>query len=253
MDAASRTGVDDMREVIEATRFRPDAGSHQGLRHRRSPYAQPQRLQRAAENPRRTAAARQIRLRHDGNPQSSDHRPVALPALRPPPRSGRRTVGAVRPHRRPRKTSPSSPPRWSRSPAPPTALSATGCRCWTRRSRRPMASLGSWQNHPAQVVDMLGLADRRGGIRPDGRGDGRQTRRRPGDNRPRVRAWRRPGHPAARPARSAAHDNSAEIRSRPARKPGTARSRTHPGRGTGRPADRADLVPSLADAAERRW
>ena len=69
----------------------PHAGAHQGLRHRRSPHAEPQRLQRAAEDAGGTAAAREVRVRDDRNPQSADHRAVALPALRPAPGADRRT------------------------------------------------------------------------------------------------------------------------------------------------------------------
>ena len=39
MDAASRTGVDDVREIIEVTRSRPMKIAHQGVHHRRSPHA----------------------------------------------------------------------------------------------------------------------------------------------------------------------------------------------------------------------
>ena len=67
MDAASRTGVDDVREIIEATPLPPDAGAHQGLHHRRSAHAVAQRVQRAAEDAGGTAAAREVRVRHDGD------------------------------------------------------------------------------------------------------------------------------------------------------------------------------------------
>ncbi len=61
-------------------------GAHQGLHHRRSPHALEGRVQRAAEDARRAARARPLHFRDDGNPQSSGHRSVALPALRSAPR-----------------------------------------------------------------------------------------------------------------------------------------------------------------------
>ena len=39
MDAASHTGVDDMREIIERVRYAPVIGALQGLHHRRSAHA----------------------------------------------------------------------------------------------------------------------------------------------------------------------------------------------------------------------
>ena len=38
MDAASNTGIDDVREIIEAVRYRPAQRALQGLYHRRSPH-----------------------------------------------------------------------------------------------------------------------------------------------------------------------------------------------------------------------
>ena len=39
MDAASHTGIDDMREIIENARYRPVSARDQGLYHRRSAHA----------------------------------------------------------------------------------------------------------------------------------------------------------------------------------------------------------------------
>ncbi len=58
-------------------------GALQGLHHRRSPHAVEERLQRAAEDAGRAAAACEVHLRHHRDQQGSGHYPVALPALRP--------------------------------------------------------------------------------------------------------------------------------------------------------------------------
>ena len=48
MDAASRTGIDDIREIIEGVRYAPASGALQGLHHRRSAHAVEAGLQRPA-------------------------------------------------------------------------------------------------------------------------------------------------------------------------------------------------------------
>ena len=111
MDAASRTGVDDVREIIEATALPPDPGALQGLHHRRGAHAVAQRLQRAAEDAGGAAAAREVRVRHHRDAQGAGHRAVALPALRPAAGADRGTGGAFRPHRRRRRRWRSSRPR----------------------------------------------------------------------------------------------------------------------------------------------
>ena len=50
MDAASHTGVDDVREIIEAVRYGRRFGALQDLYHRRSSHALAQRVQRAAQD-----------------------------------------------------------------------------------------------------------------------------------------------------------------------------------------------------------
>ena len=77
----------------------PDPGPHQGVRHRRSPHAVAQRVQRAAEDAGGAAAAREVRVRHHRTAQGAGHRAVALPALRPAAGAHRGTGGAFRPHR----------------------------------------------------------------------------------------------------------------------------------------------------------
>ena len=76
MDAASRTGVDDIREIIGSVHYRAASA-------RFKVYIIHRSVQRAAEDAGRTPGPRQIHLRHHRNPQGARHRSVALPALRP--------------------------------------------------------------------------------------------------------------------------------------------------------------------------
>jgi DNA polymerase-3 subunit gamma/tau len=46
MDAASHTGIDDIREIIDSVRYAPGLGALQGLHHRRSAHAVDAGLQR---------------------------------------------------------------------------------------------------------------------------------------------------------------------------------------------------------------
>ena len=86
MDAASHTGIDDVREIIENARYQPGHGAHQGLYHRRSAHALQAGLQRPAEDARRAARACEIHLRHDRDRKGSGDRALALPAIRSAPR-----------------------------------------------------------------------------------------------------------------------------------------------------------------------
>ena len=107
----------------------------QGLHHRRSPHALDRGLQRLPEDAGRAAGARQIRVRHHRNPQSSGHGAVALPAFRPAPGRCRRADGRILPISRARRTSRSSRRRSASSRARRKARCAIRCRCSTRRSR----------------------------------------------------------------------------------------------------------------------
>ena len=57
VDAASRTGVDDVRELIEAIRYAPSPGKHRIFVVDEVHMLSKAGLQRAAQDPRRTAAA----------------------------------------------------------------------------------------------------------------------------------------------------------------------------------------------------
>ena len=141
MDAASRTGVADARELIEGVRYRPVSARYKVYIIDEVHMLSNAGLQRAAEDAGRAAAAREVRLRHHRDPQGAGDGAVALPALRPQARAagcaGRRSSARSPSWRRSR----SRPRRWRWWPAPPTARCATGCRCSTRRS--PMAAAWS--------------------------------------------------------------------------------------------------------------
>ena len=81
MDAASNTGVDNMREIIDNVRYAPARVRYKiyiiDEVHMLSKSAFNALLKTLEEPP----AACEVHLRHDGNPQSARHHPVALPAL----------------------------------------------------------------------------------------------------------------------------------------------------------------------------
>ena len=84
----------------------------QDLHPRRSAHALRRRLQCAAEDAGGAAAAREVRVRDDRDPQGADHGPVALPALRPAPDRCRFAGAASRKASPPRRRLPPSPRRW---------------------------------------------------------------------------------------------------------------------------------------------
>ena len=91
MDAASRTGVDDVREIIEATRFRPMQARTKVFIidevHMLSRNAFNALLKTLEEPPPHV----EVRLRHDRVAQGAGDGAVALPAFRPAPRVGERS------------------------------------------------------------------------------------------------------------------------------------------------------------------
>ena len=95
------------------------------------------RLQRAAEDARGAAAARQVHLRHHRVPQDPGDDPLALPAVRLPDDLDARARAAPAQRRRP-GADPGERRRRSRSsPAPPRAACATRSRSSTRCSPSP--------------------------------------------------------------------------------------------------------------------
>jgi len=69
MDAASHTGVDDVRQIKRQRALRAGQRPLQGLHHRRSPHALDGGVQRLPEDPGRAARARQVRVCDHRNPQ----------------------------------------------------------------------------------------------------------------------------------------------------------------------------------------
>ena len=108
MDAASHNGVDDVRQINDAIRYAPVSARYKVYILDEVHMLSTRGVQRAAQDAGRAAAAREVHLRHDRNPQGADHDPVALPALRPAPRRCRRAGEASRRHRREGKRSRSS-------------------------------------------------------------------------------------------------------------------------------------------------
>ena len=100
MDAASHNGVDDVRQINDAIRYAPVTARYKVYIIDEVHMLVRRRLQRAAQDAGRAAAARQIRVRHHRNPQSPGHGAVALPALRSAPGRCRASGQASARHRR---------------------------------------------------------------------------------------------------------------------------------------------------------
>ena len=135
MDAASRTGVDDMREVIEATRFRPMQARTKVFVidevHMLSRNAFNALLKTLEEPPPHvkfvfaTTEMRKVPITVLSRCQRFDLRRVRIAEL----------AGASRAHRGEERVA-IEPGAWSRSPVQPTVPCVTGCRCWIRPSPR---------------------------------------------------------------------------------------------------------------------
>ena len=167
MDAASNTGVDNMREIIESARYTPLVARYKVYLidevHMLSKGAFNALLKTLEEPPR----AREVHLRHHRGAQGAADHAVALPALRPAPRRA--------------------------------------CRCWSSTSRKIVANEGGEAEDEAlaliaraaegSVRDGLSLLDQAlGHGRRQGRGAAARARH-AGPRRPR---------PHLRPAREAA-------------------------------------------------
>ena len=89
MDAASHTGIDDMRELVEGVRYAPTSSRYKVYILDEVHMLSREGLQRPAEDARGAAAARQLHLRHHRSAQGPGHGAVALPAVRAAPGRGR--------------------------------------------------------------------------------------------------------------------------------------------------------------------
>ena len=112
LDAASNNSVDNVREIREAVRFRPSQGRFKVYILDEVHMLSGGGVQRAAQDAGGAAAAGEVPLRHDGDPQGPGDHPLALPALRPAPRAAGDAARALRRHRGARRGRRSSRRRW---------------------------------------------------------------------------------------------------------------------------------------------
>jgi hypothetical protein len=84
IDGASNRGVDEAREVIANSVYRPLRGRVQDLHHRRGPHAHQGGVQRAPEDHGGAARARQVHPVHDRAAQGAADDPEPVPAVRLP-------------------------------------------------------------------------------------------------------------------------------------------------------------------------
>ena len=71
MDAASRTGIDDIREIIEGTRYAPASARYKVYIIDEVHMLSKQAFNGLLEDARRAAAACEVHLRHHRNPQGA--------------------------------------------------------------------------------------------------------------------------------------------------------------------------------------
>ena len=187
IDGASNRGIDEIRQLAAERVGAAEPGAVQDLHHRRSPHAHQGGVQRALEDARRAARAREVHLRHDRGEQDSDHDPLAVPAVRlRGHRHGGDPNAARRRSPRPR-ASRSSRRRCRFSPAGPPARCATANRSWNSCCRCRQADHGRRgacpaRHGPGRAAQRAGAAPgsaRRGrGVGGAGRGRGRRRRNR---------------------------------------------------------------------------
>ena len=156
MDAASHTGVDDVREIIENARYRPVSARTKVYIIDEVHMLSKQAFNAPPEDAGGAARARQVPVRHDRDREGADHGALALHPLRPEADRVGPDDRASREDLRPPRASRSSRRRSPSSPASPRARCATRCRCSIRRS--PTA--GPRGVTALAVRDMLGLSDR---------------------------------------------------------------------------------------------
>ncbi len=112
MDAASRTGIDDIRELTDGVRYKPVLARFKIYIIDEVHMLSKPAFNALVEDAGGAAARREIRLRHHRGAQGAGDGAVALPALLPAPRAGRHIGGALhedsRRRRKPRRTNPPS-------------------------------------------------------------------------------------------------------------------------------------------------
>ena len=112
-------------------RLSAQRGALQGLHHRRSPHADEGGVQRAAEDARRAAAARDVRPGDDRAGPGARDGALALPAVRLPPHRHRRHRRSTWPTWCGARAGRPSRRRWRRSPGAAPAACATRSACST--------------------------------------------------------------------------------------------------------------------------
>ncbi len=81
IDAASRTKVEDTRDLLDNVQYAPARGRFRGLSHRRSPYVVAPQLQRVIKNAGGAASTRQIPAGDDGSAEAAGDDLIPLPAV----------------------------------------------------------------------------------------------------------------------------------------------------------------------------
>ena len=103
MDAASHTGVDDIREIIEAVRYAAVSARYKIYIIDEVHMLSKNAFNALAEDARGTAGACEVPVRDDRGQQGPGDGAVALPAVRPAPHPGREAADAFRARSRTRK------------------------------------------------------------------------------------------------------------------------------------------------------
>ena len=89
MDAATHTGIDDVREIIEAVRYAAVSARYKIYIIDEVHMLSKNAFNALAEDARGAACAREVPLRHDRSEQGAGDGALALPALRPAAHPGR--------------------------------------------------------------------------------------------------------------------------------------------------------------------
>ena len=214
MDAASHTGIDDMREIIESARYRPVMARTKVYIIDEVHMLSKAGLQRPAEDARRAAGACEVPVRHDRDRQGAGDGALALPALRPAPHRGRRAGRAISPASAPRKASPiehggAGPDRARRRRlgARRAVAARPGDRAWRRRgaarSTRRRCAPCSASPTARRIIDLFEAVMK-----------GDMARRARRCSRTSTTSGADPGAGAGRPRRIRASRHAAEARAR---------------------------------------
>ncbi len=158
MDAASHTGVDDVREIIEAVRYAAVSARYKIYIIDEVHMLSRNAFNALAQDAGGTARACEIPVRHHRGRQAAGHRAQPHAAVRSCAAFQPSCSKRISPRSAARKASRPRPRRCTSSPMPPKGRCATGCRSSTRRSPMPTWRRAA-QVTAERVRDMLGLAD----------------------------------------------------------------------------------------------